>query len=34
LKTSNAKGGFKRFNQKFVSVIIQATDRTKQGHDG
>jgi hypothetical protein len=26
------KGGFKGFNQKSVSVIIEATDPRKQGH--
>jgi hypothetical protein len=34
LENLQRKGGFKGFNQKSVSVIIQATDPRKQGHDG
>jgi hypothetical protein len=34
LENLQRKGGFKGFNQKSVSVIIQATDPRKQGVDG
>lgn len=34
LENLQRKGGFKGFNQKSVSVIIQATDPRKQGHNG
>ena len=34
LENLQRKGGFKGFNQKSVSVIIQATDPRKQGTDG
>ena len=32
LENLQRKGGFKGFNQKSVSVIIEATDPRKQGH--
>jgi hypothetical protein len=34
LENLQRQGGFKGFNQKSVSVIIQATDPRKQGNDG